>query len=89
MEISKIMQKKIEELIAKEKRIDERDLREYRELSVKTNVSAKAEGSAWVKLGDTEIIAGIKMDAIEPYTDSPDEGVLAVGAELSPLSSSN
>ena len=89
MEISKIMQKKIEELIIKEKRIDGRDLKEYRELSVKTGISAKAEGSAWVKLGDTEIIAGIKLDAIEPYRDSPNEGVLSVGAELSPLSSSN
>jgi exosome complex component RRP42 len=87
MEISKIMKKKIEELISKERRIDKRDLKEYREISVKTNVSAKAEGSAWIKLGDTEVVAGIKMDAIEPYRDSPDEGVLSVGAELSPLSS--
>jgi exosome complex component RRP42 len=87
MEISKIMKKKIEELISKGRRIDERDLLEYRNLEIKTNVSAKAEGSAWVKLGDTEVIAGIKMDAIEPFRDSPDEGTLSVAAELSPLAS--
>jgi exosome complex component RRP42 len=87
MEISKIMKKKIEELISKGKRIDERDLKEYRNLEIRTKISAKAEGSAWVKLGDTEVIAGVKMDAIEPFRDSPDEGVLAVAAELSPLSS--
>ena len=87
MEISKIMKKKIEELISKGKRIDERDLKEYRNLEIRTKISAKAEGSALVKLGDTEVIAGVKMDAIEPFRDSPDEGVLAVAAELSPLSS--
>lgn len=87
MEISKIMKKKIEELISKEKRIDERGLLEYREIEIKTGVSAKAEGSAWVKVGDTEVIAGVKLDVVEPYKDSPDSGNLAVGAELSPMAS--
>ena len=87
MEISKIMKKKIEELIEKGKRIDERELLEYRDIEIKTGVSAKAEGSAWVKVGDTEVIAGVKLDAVEPYRDSPDSGNLAVGAELSPMAS--
>lgn len=87
MEISKIMKKKIEELISKGKRIDARELHDYRNIEITLKISAKAEGSAWVKLGDTEVIAGVKTDAIEPYRDSPDEGVLAVAAELSPLAS--
>jgi exosome complex component RRP42 len=87
MEISKIMKKKIEEVIEKGKRLDERGLLEYRKIEIKTNVSAKAEGSAWVKVGDTEVIAGVKLDAVEPYRDSPDSGNLSVGAELNPMAS--
>ena len=46
-----------------------------------------AEGSARVWLGDTEVVAGVKMGIGEPYPDSPDEGVLIVSAEFLPLAS--
>ncbi len=87
MEISTVMKKRIEELISKGKRIDGRDLEEFRDLKIELGVSGKAEGSAQVKLGDSEVIAGIKLDVVEPFKDSQDEGVLIVGAELSPLAS--
>jgi exosome complex component RRP42 len=87
MEISAVMKKRIEEIISKEKRIDDRGLVESRELEIELGISSKAEGSAQVKLGDTEVLAGIKLDLVEPFKDSPDAGVLTVNAELSPLAS--
>jgi len=66
---------------------DGRKLDEFREIEVETGVSKNAEGSARVKIGDTEVIAGIKMDVGTPFADSPDSGVLMVGVELLPLSS--
>ncbi len=69
-------------------RLDGRSLEEYRKpIKIETNISNMAEGSAKVTIGDTVVIAGVKMDVGEPYPDSPDEGVLIVTAELLPLSS--
>ncbi|MAG19924.1 RNA-binding protein [archaeon] len=74
-------------LLEKNERIDGRKLDSYRKITVENGVSKNAEGSARVKIGDTEVIAGVKMDVGEPYFDSQDKGVLIMGAELSPLSS--
>ncbi len=75
-------------LLDKGVRLDNRKLDEYRKpIVIETNVSKSAEGSARVKIGDTEVIAGIKLDVGEPFADSPDKGVLIVGAELLALSS--
>lgn len=69
-------------------RLDGRTLEEYRKpIKVETNISNMAEGSAKVTIGETVVIAGVKMDVGEPYPDSPDEGILIVTAELLPLSS--
>lgn len=68
-------------------RYDGRKLDEFREINVETGVVANAEGSARVKMGDTEVIAGVKMMIEKPYPDTSDEGGLMIGAELLPLSS--
>ncbi|MCE4623994.1 MAG: exosome complex protein Rrp42, partial [Caldisphaeraceae archaeon] len=69
-------------------RTDERDFYTPRKISIKTNVLEKANGSSLVKLGNTTILAGIKIELGQPYPDTPNEGVLQVHAELSPLASS-
>jgi exosome complex component RRP42 len=69
------------------KRIDGRRFDEYRKIVIETNVINKAEGSAKVKIGNTQVLAGIKMDVGEPYSDSPELGVLTTAAELIPLAS--
>ncbi|MEM4369707.1 MAG: exosome complex protein Rrp42, partial [Desulfurococcaceae archaeon] len=51
------------------------------------NPIGKSEGSALVKLGKTQIIAGVKLDIGAPYPDRPNEGVLQVHAEFVPLAS--
>ena len=67
-------------------RYDGRKLEEYRPVSVEYNVVNSAEGSARVKIGGTEVIAGIKMSMEKPFSDTPDEGTLMVGVELLPMS---
>jgi len=67
-------------------RYDGRKLDEYREITVEYGAVANAEGSARVKIGKTEVIAGVKMIVDKPYPDKPGEGSIMVGAELLPLS---
>jgi len=69
------------------RRVDGRGFEEYRDIKVETNVVSKAEGSARVRIGNTQVLAGIKMDIGEPYPDSPDSGVMSTAAELIPLAS--
>jgi exosome complex component RRP42 len=87
MYISKITTKKIKELVEKGRRLDKRGLLEYRKIEAQINPIKKAEGSARVKFGDTEVITGVKLDLGEPYPDSPDQGTLITTVELSPLAS--
>ncbi len=68
-------------------RIDGRKLDEIRPIEIETNMISKAEGSALVKLGDTQVIVGIKMQPGEPFPDVPDRGVIITNAELVPLAS--
>jgi exosome complex component RRP42 len=74
-------------LASKGQRIDKRKPDEYRKVVVEKGVIEKAEGSAMVKIGDTEVVVGVKMDLGVPYPDKPDEGVMIVNAELSPIAS--
>lgn len=68
-------------------RLDGRKFTEYRApFKVETGFTNTAEGSARVILGKTEVLAGVKMEIIKPYPDTPDEGSIMVGAELLPLS---
>ncbi len=74
--------------LAKEgKREDGRAVDEYRSLDIKVRLVDKAEGSAFVSLGGTKVLAGIKTDVGEPYPDTPEEGVMITGAELIPMAS--
>ncbi|MHA1377808.1 MAG: exosome complex protein Rrp42 [Candidatus Helarchaeota archaeon] len=85
--ISEIERSHINSLAKKNQRIDGRTFEQFREISLETGVIQKAEGSARVKLGKTEIIAGIKVSIGPPFPDTPDRGVITVNAELTPLAS--
>ncbi len=77
----------IKENIKKGIREDKRALEDFRDLEIKTSVLSSADGSAWVKLGNTEVIAGIKFSVGTPYPDSPDEGSMSLNLELTGISS--
>jgi len=67
-------------------RYDGRKLLDYRKISVEPNATS-AEGSARVKIGDTEVLVGVKLAVEPPYPDTPEEGKLMVNAELRPMAS--
>ncbi len=79
--------KKIIDMLAKGIRLDGRKPDEYRKAKVEYGITKSAEGSARVTLGETIVLAGVKMEISKPYPDTPDQGGLMVGAELLPLSS--
>jgi exosome complex component RRP42 len=73
--------------LAKSLRYDGRKMDEYRPISIEYGVSHMAEGSARVKIGGTEVIAGVKLGVGTPYPDTPAQGNLMLNAELTPMSS--
>ncbi len=83
-----VNKKRIHELAAQDKRLDGRALDEYRQpIEVETAISWTAEGSAQVKIGETVVMAGVKLSLEKPYNDTPDQGGIMINAELTPLSS--
>ncbi len=74
-------------MFAAGKRFDGRKLTEMRDFKVEFDVSNKAEGSARVILGKTEVVVGVKMEVGEPYPDSLDKGNLMVSGDLLPMAS--
>lgn len=83
----KITGNRIKQYLAEGKRFDGRKPDEFREIILEPKVSKNAEGSVRVKLGETEVVVGVKMGVSEPYPDSPNEGTMMVTSELLPLSS--
>lgn len=77
----------IKEVVAKGKRLDGRRFDEYRDVTIEAGAIVTAEGSARVKIGSTEVVAGVKFGVGTPFSDTPDEGVLMVATELVPLAS--
>ncbi|UCC33808.1 MAG: exosome complex protein Rrp42 [Candidatus Bathyarchaeota archaeon] len=84
---ARIKQKRIAELIAKGKRLDGREMTEYREVKIEKGFVERAEGSARVRLGKTEVMVGVKIGLGAPFADVPNQGVLTVNSELVPLAS--
>jgi len=75
------------QLLAGGKRMDERGLEELRPLKIETGIIPKANGSARVFLGNTQVIAGVKIATGVPFPDTPDKGLLVVNAEILPMAS--
>ncbi|MFX1238269.1 MAG: RNA-binding protein [Promethearchaeota archaeon] len=85
--ISAIERKYVSDNLKKDKRIDGRDLWEYRDINIKAALIKSAEGSSDVSLGESRIISGLKYEIGAPFPDTPDEGVCTVMAELLPIAS--
>ncbi len=83
----RIKRETIRKLLAKGERIDGRSFDEFRSIQAFLNPIPKAEGSALVKLGNTIVMTGVKIEVGTPFPDRPEEGVLQVNAEFVPLAS--
>jgi exosome complex component RRP42 len=75
------------ELLSKEKRLDNRGLTDFRPITMETGIIEKANGSARVQVGNTQVIAGVKIEIGDPFPDTPDKGLLVVNTEVLPLAS--
>jgi exosome complex component RRP42 len=75
------------EMLSRGQRADGRALDQQRPLSIEVGLIQKANGSARVRLGNTDVIAGVKIATGTPFPDTPDKGLLVVNAEVLPLAS--
>jgi exosome complex component RRP42 len=77
----------LSKLASQGKRADSRKFDDYRLIEIEIGYVPKAEGSARVKIGNTQVVTGIKMDLGDPYPDTPDSGVMTTAAEMIPMAS--
>lgn len=84
--VDELKKSQILELLEQGKRVDGRSLDEPREITIETNVIPKANGSAKVRIGDTEVVCGVKIQPDRPFPDMGDKGIFICTAELLPLS---
>lgn len=87
MEVANLTYSMLKRMLEEGKRFDGRGLHEARSVSIESGISNKAEGSARVRIGKTEVLAGVKLAPGVPYPDSPDKGNLIVSGDLLPLAS--
>ncbi len=86
--IPNLQREKIESCLAESgKRLDGRNAEDYREIIVKEGISENSASAVSVKIGKTEVIAGVHLALATPYPDSPNEGTFMTSAELHPMSS--
>ena len=79
----------IKESLNNNVRSDGRKLEDYRDIEIETGIIPQANGSARVRLGNTEVIAGVKFSVGKPYPDTANQGMFMVNGELSPISNPN
>jgi exosome complex component RRP42 len=77
----------LSKLLKKNIREDARTPFKYRKINIETGILSQANGSARVKIGDTEVLVGVKIGVGVPFADNPNDGVLMVNNELSPIAS--
>ena len=85
--VSELMRAHVYRLASSGQRVDGRALDEPRKVTLVRSFVTTAEGSARVKLGNTDVLVGIKMSVGEPYPDTPNTGVLSTSVELIPMAS--
>ena len=83
--IDQLKKNQILDLLKEGKRVDGRQFDEPRKLTIDIGVIPKAEGSARARLGDTEVVAGVKVQPERPFPDTGDKGMLICTAEILPI----
>ena len=83
--LNQLKRTQINELLEKGQRSDGRGFEEPRSLIIETGVIPKADGSARIRLGDTEVVTGVKIQPDKPFPDMGDKGIFICTAEILPL----
>ncbi|KAL4205429.1 hypothetical protein AMTRI_Chr01g137250 [Amborella trichopoda] len=68
-------------------RPDARPLNKTRPTSIVPAPLPSADASAMVKIGNTTMLSGIKLEIMFPSSDSPDEGCIAIDFHMPPICS--
>lgn len=84
---TEILQTHILDLASNGKRLDGRGHDEYRPIRLEPGFVVTADGSCLAHIGESMVLAGIKLEPGKPFPDTPNAGVLTTNAELIPLSS--
>lgn len=87
--VEQIRKTRMAEFLSKGRRLSGRGLLDYRPIKIETGLIEKASGSAKVSIGNTQVIAGVKVEMGTPFPDTPDQGLLIVNTEVLPISSRN
>jgi exosome complex component RRP42 len=82
-----LQREKIESYLAEGKRLDGRTPVDYRDIVVEDGISENSASAVRVKIGKTEVMAGVHVALAVPYPDSPDQGTFMTSAELHPMAS--
>lgn len=85
--IAEIKRDYIYNLAKNGKRVDGRAFDEYRQIEVETRILDNAEGSAKVKIGNTQVVVGVKIQPGKPFPDTPGQGAIITNAEFAPIAS--
>lgn len=87
MILSQLRREVLIDSLNKNKRYDGRMLNEFRPIELQFGPVTTAEGSALVALGNTKVLAAVKVTMATPFPDRPKEGVFISNAELLPTAS--
>ena len=85
--MAEILTTHILDLAREGRRLDGRQVDEWRPVSVEPGFISTADGSALARVGETTVVSGVKLEPGKPFPDTPNAGVLTTNAELVPLSS--
>ncbi len=64
---------------------DGRKLDEVRDITIQTGFIPRSAGSAKVTLGKTKVVCGLSIESGEPFSDTPNQGVMTTNVELLPM----
>lgn len=87
--VEQLRKQQMIEALSRGKRLDGRNFESYRDLEIEIGIIDKANGSAKVKLGNTEVLAGVKVETGEPFEGLENKGALIMSAEVLPTASSH
>ncbi len=87
--VEQLRKQQMLESLSRGKRLDGRNFESYRNFEIEVGIIDKANGSAKVKLGNTEVLAGVKVETGEPFEGLENKGALIMSAEVLPTASSH
>jgi len=83
--MQKMRREVMEDMLNRGERLDGRAFDEYRPIKIQKNPITTADGSAYARIGNTQVLAAVKFDVVAPFPDRPTEGALIMNAEHLPL----